>query len=203
MTFFSDKITKHYHLMVDLETLAVHPAAPILAIGAVLFDPHDTDSFETLSTKGILLRIDPANACTVCGPVDGGTLRWWFSQEDAAIKALIGPDMMTVRNALTRLLEYAQGVQFIWAKSPDFDCSILKSACDATNVRYPFGFWNQRCVRTALDLAFPNSDGPKQPLGIKHNAKDDAVNQALAIQCCYAALGQACEPPKTLEYVRT
>lgn len=178
------------HLMVDIETLATHARAPILAIGAVLFDPTVTDSFEVLHARAIGIAIDPADAVKVCGPVDGNTLKWWFQQSDEAIKRLITDDCLSVRNALTKLWQYSgtQLTTHIWARSPDFDCTILKSACEVSGVPYPFPFYKQRCVRTALDLAFPNGDGPRPRDGVKHDARDDAVNQAMLIQFCYAEL---------------
>jgi hypothetical protein len=185
--------TTNCHLMVDLETLATHTAAPILAIGAVLFDPTAHSTFEELRADSFLALIDPADAVNVCGPVDGDTLRWWFRQEDAAIKRLVTGKSLTVRDALTQLFAYArshnQVPTHVWARSPDFDCSILQSACKATATKYPFPFYMQRCVRTAIELAFPNGDDPKfREAGLKHDARDDAVTQALIVQACYQAL---------------
>lgn len=179
------------HLMVDIETLATHAAAPILAIGAVLFDPTQASSFEALHAQAFAVTIDPADAVNTCGPVDGATLKWWFSQEDAAIKRLVSSQAVSVKNALTDLWAYSrsQTPTHIWAKSPDFDCAILQSACKAVQIRYPFPFYKQRCVRTAVDLAFPNGDAPKLAGGVKHDARDDAVTQALLVQLCYAELG--------------
>ena len=195
------------HLMVDLETLSTRPDAPILAIGAVLFDPTVINTYEFLRERAELLRIDPADAVNVCGRVDGATLRWWFSQPDPAIKRLIDGHLHTVRDALLMLWRYARArvegqpdwlrelpmPTHIWARSPDFDCKILETACERVEVSYPFPFYNQRCVRTALDLAFPNGDAPKPqaPGAVKHDASDDAVLQAMMIQNCYAALNMS------------
>lgn len=205
------------HLMVDLETLATHTSAPILAIGAVLFDPTQLTNYDRLAQEAILLLIDPADAVNTCGPVDGDTLRWWFRQDDAAIKRLVAPGALSMRDALIELWKYSHAritgsmpiPTHIWARSPDFDCAILQSACKATGVRYPFPFYKQRCVRTALDLAYPNGDPPKLVANgvVKHDARDDAVIQAMLIQRCYAELGLGIETPvsdpETNEVVRT
>lgn len=187
------------HLMVDIETLATHVSAPILAIGAVLFDPTLRTDYKTLHAESFLALIDPADAVNTCGPVDGGTLKWWFQQSDDAIKRLISSEALSVREALTRLWTYSrshhQVPTHIWAKGPDFDCSILQSACKATNVRYPFAFYKQRDVRTAVDLAYPNGDAPVPQGGIKHDARDDAVHQALVVQSCYAVLKRGVDAP--------
>ena len=39
-------------------------------------------------------------------------------------------------------------VEYIWAKSPDFDCSILKYIYDLLDIKCPWNYNNQRCVRT-------------------------------------------------------
>lgn len=185
--------------MVDLETLATHVSAPILAIGAVLFDPTQLTNYDKLNADAILLLIDPSDAVNTCGPVDGDTLRWWFRQDDAAIKRLVRGQALTVRDALTQLWKYSHSriggntwpiPTHIWAKGPDFDCSILQSACRATGIGYPFKFWTQRCVRTITDLAYPNGDPPKLVANdvVKHDARDDAVVQAMLVQRCYAEL---------------
>jgi 3' exoribonuclease, RNase T-like len=195
------------HFMLDLETLSTRPDAPILSIGGVLFDPTVSNPFEELRERAILLRIDPADAVTVCGRVDGNTLRWWFSQPDEAIKQLIDGELHSVRDALIKLWRYSHArvdgmaewhraapiPTHIWARSPDFDCKIIESACERAEVRYPFPFYNQRCVRTAIDLAFPNGDAPKPTArgAVRHNAADDAVTQAMTVQMSYAALGLA------------
>lgn len=190
------------HLMVDLETLATHASAPILAIGAVLFDPTQLTPYSELNEQAILLLIDPASAVNTCGPVDGDTLRWWFRQEDAAIKRLVSDKAVSVRDALIELWKYAHSSNplpsHIWAKGPDFDCTILQSACKATSVRYPFPFYKQRDLRTALDLAYPNGDPPKLAASgtIKHDARDDAVVQAMLVQRCYAELNLSAGTPK-------
>lgn len=192
------------HLMLDLETLSTRHDAPILAIGAVLFDPTQLNTFEELRERAVLLLIDPEDAVNTCGRVDGATLRWWFSQPDAAIKRLITGDLHTVRDALTLLWQYSHArtrtqpewlqampiPTHIWAKSPDFDCKIIEHACEVTQVHYPFRFWTQRCVRTACDLAFPNGDAPKftDSSQVKHDARDDSIVQAMTVQNCYAAL---------------
>lgn len=201
------------HLMVDIETLATHASAPVLAIGAVLFDPTRMETFQALHERALILHIDPADAVNTCGPVDGGTLKWWFQQDDAAIKRLVSPGAHSVRDALIELWKYSHArvsstavlpiPTHIWAKSPDFDCTILQSACKATGVRYPFAFYHQRCVRTAVDLAFPNGDAPRPAGGVKHDARDDAVVQAQLIQACYAALDLSVSGPDITQSVRS
>lgn len=91
------------HLMVDLETLGTDQHAPILSIGAVLFDPQVQNTFQTLHERSFLRLIDVEDAVRVCGPADGATIKWWFKQSDAAIKRLVSDDCMPVRDAISDL----------------------------------------------------------------------------------------------------
>jgi hypothetical protein len=205
MDIFTTRVQENcngVHLMVDIETLGVRTTAPITSVGAVLFDPQATDTFEALYERAFLRIVDIDDAVKVCGPAEGGTLKWWFGQKDEAIKRMVSGDSISVKAALSDLWIYShvRGDRnpavatlplptHIWAKSPDFDCKILESACDRVQIKYPFFFAHQRCVRTAQDLAFPDGELPQFSTGVHHDARDDAVNQALMIQACYRALG--------------
>lgn len=193
-------------LMIDLETMGTRPSAPIVSIGAVLFDPRGFDTWEGLRKRSFLRLIDLEDAC-MYGQVEGSTLKWWLRNPDAAIKRLVDGSQVDLKRALNDLYMYAYDrsyasplaeeyrglptTSFVWAKSPDFDLKILEEAALATGLRHPFFFANYRCVRTAQDLAFP--DGPESRPdfndGIHHDAADDAVAQALMVQACYQRLG--------------
>lgn len=199
------------HLMVDLETLGTDQSAPILSIGAVLFDPQVQDTFQTLHERSFLRLVDVEDAVRVCGPADGGTIKWWFTQTDAAIKRLVSGDCMPLRDALNDLWAYSHSrhakqagwlrsspvATHIWSKGPDFDCKILAHACKQTKVRYPFHFSTQRDVRTAQDFGFPNGELPVFSTGrgehevVHHDARDDAIMQALMVQACFRQVGLA------------
>jgi hypothetical protein len=214
------KRSEHYipsngvHLMVDLETLGTTESAPILTIGAVLFDPQARDTFEGLLQRAFLRRIEVPDAIKYSGGVNGETLKWWFQQSDAAIKALVGDDAVLLKTALTELFEYAQSRHNrqpewlrnmplptrVWAKDPDFDCNILRYACDRTNIKWPYHFSIMRSVRTIQDTAFPDGELPVVHEGVAHDAAQDAVAQALMVQACYAALGQSREQVTFIRY---
>lgn len=215
MTSFFDppKPAEHHEtitgidLMIDLETMGVRPGAPILSIGAVLFDPRGHDTWEGLRKRALLRLVDIEDAVKYSRGVEGGTLKWWLGQSDSAIKRLVDGSQVSLGNALKDLYTYAYDrsasssvgeayrslplASFIWAKSPDFDLKMLEEAAIAVGTRHPFFFSNYRCVRTAQDLAFP--DGPDTlphfNEGVHHDAADDAVAQALMVQACYRALG--------------
>jgi hypothetical protein len=71
------------HVMIDLETGGTDPGAPILAIGAVEFDP------ETGALGNQFYRaVDPVSALKH-GRMSGDTFRWWLRQDDAAREAVV------------------------------------------------------------------------------------------------------------------
>lgn len=192
-------------LMVDIETMGTKPSAPIVSIGACLFDPLRVDTFEYLYERSMVVLVDLEDAIKHSSGIEAGTVKWWLSQSDAAIKRLISGELLNLKDALTRTWQFAIDrskntpevvralpvPKKIWAKSPDFDCKIIEHGCRSTGVMYPFHFAYQRCVRTVTDLAFPNGEDerPVFKTGVHHDARDDAVNQALMVQACYAQLG--------------
>jgi exodeoxyribonuclease VIII len=203
-------------LMVDLETMGTRPTAPVVSIGAVLFDPRGHDTWEGLRKRAFLRLVDIEDAVKY-GRVEGGTLKWWLSNPDAAIKRLVDGSQVALKTALNDLYLYAYDrssastldeahrdlptTSFVWAKSPDFDMKILEEAALATGLRHPFFFANYRCVRTLQDLAWP--DGPdSRPNfneGVHHDAADDAVAQALMVQAGYQQLKLA---PERAEFLK-
>lgn len=80
--------------------------------------------------------------------------------------------------------------QRVWAKDPDFDVVILRNAFAQIGEMFPFKFWETRSVRTITELAYPDGDPPPIGVGVAHNAKDDAIRQALMVQHCHHVLSQ-------------
>jgi len=200
-------------LMIDVESLGTVMGSPVVTIGACLFDPYSCDSGDALMARSILIRIDLSEAIKYSIGVDGGTLRWWFEQKDAAIKALVGNDAVSMQEALTTLerfcLERGAFVdnQFFpglsalpkacryWAKDPDFDMRLMQHFYEHPdlNARMPWKFWECRSVRTVQDLAWPDGQRPDFDVagGVAHDARWDAVTQAMMVQAAIHRLGQS------------
>jgi hypothetical protein len=194
-------------MMADIETLATEADAPILSIGAVVFDPQRQNTFEELRARSFLRLVDVEDALKHTPRISGSTLKWWFSQDDAAIKNLINGGQVTLFQALADFNRYATDrsessplpapyrslapCEVIWANSPSFDCVIMEHSCRVTKAPWPFRFYNWRDVRTIIDLAWPNGpdDRPDITPVVAHDARDDAVAQAMKVQAAYAALG--------------
>lgn len=208
----SDQPRNNCELMVDVESLGTVMGSPVVTIGAVLFDPYACDSSEELARRVFLRRIDISNAIKLADKVDGGTIRWWFEQDDRAIKALIGDDAVSAQEAFKDLEEYcnARGsfmsdkyfddirdfpkCNRYWAKDPDFDMRLMQHYYDhpEINAKQPWKFWECRSVRTVQDLAWPEG-GLERPdfkvPGIAHDAGWDAITQAMTIQAGMHRLG--------------
>ena len=159
------------HLMIDIESLGTRPNAPILSIGAVLFDPNTGKQGATFYRA-----IDPANAF-LHGVPDGDTFKWWMEQSDAARKAAVsGTSLLSdALSDLTKMPVVWKDVQ-VWANDPDFDVTILNYAYHkALGQLAPWRFWNTRSCRTIAEVA---GKRPPKPQGVHHNALDDAIHQA-------------------------
>lgn len=209
----ADQPRNNAELMLDVETLGTVMGSPVVTIGATLFDPYASDSGEELMRRSLLVRIDINDAVKYSDGVDGGTLRWWFEQEDAAIKALVGDDAVSVQEACKALEQYclergkfANDLFFdditdfprtcrYWAKDPDFDMRLMQHYYDHPDIsaKMPWKFFECRSVRTVQDLAWPDGDRPSFDVkgGVAHDARWDAVTQAMMIQAAMRRLGLA------------
>ena len=208
----SDQPRNNAELMVDIESFGTTMGAPVITIGAVLFDPYASDSSEELLRRVFLRRIDVSDAISKSTGVDGGTIRWWLEQKDAAIKALIGDDAVSAEEAFKDLEQYCHergsfaNEKFFsdicdfpktnryWAKDPDFDMRLMQHYYDHPDIsaRQPWSFWECRSVRTVQDLAWPEG-GLERPdfevPGVAHDAGWDAITQAMTIQAGMRRLG--------------
>lgn len=214
----ADQPQNNCELSIDIETLGLVAGSPVVTIGAVLFDPYASDSSEELVRRSLHIRIDISDAIRFCdkSKIDGGTIRWWFEQKDEAIKALVVGDepAATMQEAIKTLWSYCHdrgsyadkiffdGICLLpktcryWAKDPDFDMQLLRWYYEHPELdgNSPWKFWECRSVRTVQDLAWP--DGPdSRPTfeipGVAHDARWDAIQQALTIQAAIRRLGLA------------
>ncbi|HEX04752.1 MAG TPA: 3'-5' exoribonuclease [Bacteroidetes bacterium] len=222
--YFADRVTSsdqpqnNMELMIDVESFGTVVGAPVVTIGAVLFDPYKCDSSQLMVDRSLSIRIDISDSIKYSlmgdNPADAGkTLRWWFEQSDAAIKALVGDDAISMQEALIKLSRYCHergtfvndeffpGLSDLprtsryWAKDPDFDMRLMQHFYDHSDLRgakQPWDFWSCRSVRTIQDLAWPEG-GIERPSfqvpGVAHDARWDAIQQAMTVQAAMVRLG--------------
>ncbi|MFY3227536.1 3'-5' exoribonuclease domain-containing protein [Klebsiella pneumoniae] len=178
-----DQPIDYVHVMVDLETMGKKHNAPIVAIGAVVFDPA-TGSIGESFYKVVCLE----SSVNWGAVIDPSTVIWWLKQSSEARSAIVNDDAIPLQDALLQFREFvsdnvAGGSKKaqVWGNGASFDDSILRSSYDCIAEDYPWEYWNDRDVRTMVELGQAISFDPKTTIpfeGSRHNALADAIHQA-------------------------
>ena len=163
-------------LMVDIETLDSSGTAAIIAIGACVFDLERIyDSFSTTIDKDL---------AQVYGTVSQRTMDWWGTQNEEVRDRMFSGVTRPV-DAATGFAAFVRrnGVHEVWANSPTFDCVILQNLFRQVEVKTPWPFRDERCVRTVYaigrEMGIDYSEGYSEKGA--HDAVIDARNQARAV----------------------
>ncbi|HAX2344740.1 TPA: 3'-5' exoribonuclease [Escherichia coli] len=177
------------HLMIDTETLGTGPDAVIFAIGAVFFDP-----FTGKLGKQFEKYIDPVDSERNGGTVNASTALWWAGKSAEARSCLLnaeGTELAAVTEFLAFISRNMQDETLgkaltVWCKGASFDFPILRSAIKRTagEKSVPWRYWNERCMRSLIDMA--KSSGWRMPgrsgkETIAHTALGDAIYQAKVV----------------------
>ena len=178
-----DQPIDYVHVMVDLETMGKKYNATIVAIGAVVFDPA-TGSIGESFYKVVCLE----SSVNWGAVIDPSTVIWWLKQSSEARSAIVNDDAIPLQDALLQFREFvsdnvAGGSKKaqVWGNGASFDNSILRSSYDCIAEDYPWEYWNDRDVRTMVELGQAISFDPKTTIpfeGSRHNALADAIHQA-------------------------
>lgn len=161
--------------MLDIETLGKRAGCAVLSIGAVYFDPASDvlgDEFYT--------NIRVREQFTLGLHSDPSTVKWWV--EDAgqeARDALKTEPRLVIQDAAEAFYKFAKRGKYFWANDPDFDCVILDEVFRILEMKAPWKYYNKRSCRTIYHLADVK---PIRTEGVHHNALDDAIQQAKAVQ---------------------
>ncbi|ATN93262.1 exodeoxyribonuclease VIII [Marinobacter phage PS6] len=176
--------------MIDIETLDTRPSAVVIAIGVVLFNRREP----SIKMKGLHLvfgKKEFRDEQIMMGrTVDKETVIWWKGQEPAAKKIFKQANVESMTDMfekLTAFLTQGDVKYLIWGNGASFDNTIVTSLYDSFGLETPWKFWNDRCFRT-----FKGEHGhiarPPEFQGVKHNAEDDARQQARYLQAIYQEL---------------
>lgn len=178
-----DQPIDYVHVMVDLETMGKKHNAPIVAIGAVVFDPA-TGSIGESFYKVVCLE----SSVNWGAVIDPSTVIWWLKQSSEARSAIVNDDAIPLLDVLLQFREFvsdnvAGGSKKaqVWGNGASFDNSILRSSYDCIAEDYPWEYWNDRDVRTMVELGQAIGFDPKTTMpfeGDRHNALADAIHQA-------------------------
>lgn len=179
------------HLMIDLETMGTKPNAPIVAIGAVFFDPQSGELGPEFYTA-----VNLASAMEQGASPDGGTIVWWLKQSPEARSAICVDNALPIAEALSDLGHFinrnAQPKFLkVWGNGATFDNTILRSAYERAGQPCPWMYWNDSDVRTIVLMGRQVGFDPKRDMpfdGVIHNALADAQHQAKYVSAIWQRL---------------
>lgn len=167
-------------VMLDLETMGNGNTAAIVAIGAFKFDLHNPQNPADIEDgQRFYANVSLKSAMGAGLKADPDTIMWWMGQ-DAAARASLTANPMSLEGALHAFSLFMAGGNFLWGNGATFDNVILRSAFDALGMKTPWHYTKDMCYRT-----FKNMYGKAVPFvrqGVAHNALDDAITQALHLQ---------------------
>lgn len=185
------KLPQH-NVMIDIETLAMPTAERpplITSIGACYFDTHFGKVLDTGHWRVDLERFD-----TSPFRIDATTVKWWLSQPaeaQAEVRCSSGQGdrCYTLEEALDALNRFCKRSKklTVWANPPSFDLVAIRQCMTHYYMKPVWHYRDEACSRTALRLA-PLRSMKAVPQGIEHNAKDDAIRQALTLMTSYGVV---------------
>lgn len=190
----TDPLNAFYtHLMVDMETMGNGPDAPIVSIGAVFFDP------STGNTGAEFYRVVSLESSMSFGmKPDASTIQWWLKQSSEARSAILVDEAMGLRESLELLADFiaenaASGSHTVqlWGNGCSFDNVILRRAYVLTETPFAVPFWNDRDVRTMVELGKSVGINPRFDIpfeGDMHNALSDARHQVKYVSAIWQRL---------------
>lgn len=173
------------NLMLDLETVGLNYNAPIVSIGAVLFD------LEKAKLGAEFYVAVDLTSSAKNSPIDADTVKWWMRQSSEAQVVFNDPNAQKLDNALIKFSEFITNNcdepsnLKVWGNGSNFDNVILKEAYNSISLETPWSPFNDRDVRTMVSLAEDLTSKNIKSLvirkGIYHNALDDAKYQAQCV----------------------
>ncbi|WP_369894156.1 3'-5' exonuclease [Klebsiella pasteurii] len=183
----------YVHVMVDLETMGKKSDAPIVSIGAVIFDPA-TGILGEKFYKVVSLE----SAVSWGAEIDPSTVIWWMKQSSEARSEIANDNAIQLDDALLQfsdfVLENISGgrkTAQIWGNGATFDNTILRSSYELACIDCPWDYWNDRDVRTMVELGKAIGFDPKTSIpfeGEQHNALADAQHQARYVSAIWQRL---------------
>lgn len=167
---------KAAHIVLDLETLSTDPHAAVASIGAVAM----TAQGAWVAEFHTVVSTDHQYGRHICPK----TCEWWDEQSnEARFASILAPNpahpLQALKDFTNWVLQIADPKKVkVWGNGSGFDnvilCSLFK---DYPELEMPWAFWNDRDMRTVLDLQPHAKDvGPFE--GVKHNALHDARHEA-------------------------
>lgn len=181
------------HLMVDVEALGKKPGSPLVSIGAVFFDP------ATGNTGPEFYEVISLESSMACGGVpDASTIIFWLKASSEARAEIVMDDAITMSDALQQLDDFItknasngkDSVQ-VWGNGATYDNVLLAESFDRAGIPCPWKFWNNRDVRTIVELGKAVGYTPRYEIpfvGEPHKAISDAHHQVKYVSAIWQRL---------------
>lgn len=181
------------HLMVDIEAFGKKADSPVVSIGAVFFDP------STGNTGSEFYKVISLESAMASGGVpDASTIIFWLKASPEARSVLVMDDAIPLDDALLQLNEFiaenaANGPEYVqvWGNGATYDNVLLEASYDRTGIRCPWKFWNNRDVRTIVELGKAVGCKPRYEIpfeGEPHKAISDALHQVKYVSAIWQRL---------------
>lgn len=190
----SDSVERLYtHLMVDIEAFGKKPDSPVVSIGAVFFDP------ATGNTGSEFYKVISLESSMAWGGIpDASTIIYWLRASPEARSELVMDDAIPLDDALLQLNEFitenavdgAESVQ-VWGNGATYDNVLLAESYGRTGIPCPWKFWNNRDVRTIVELGKAVGYTPRYEIpfvGEPHKAISDARHQVKYVSAIWQRL---------------
>ncbi|EIW9136661.1 exonuclease [Klebsiella pneumoniae] len=183
----------YVHVMLDLETMGKKSDAPIVSIGAVIFDPETGFLGETFY-KVVSLE----SAVSWGAEIDPSTVIWWMKQSSEARSEIANDNAIQLDDALLQFSEFVfenipggcETAQ-IWGNGATFDNTVLRSSFERACLDCPWDYRNDRDVRTMVELGKAIGFDAKTSIpfeGERHNSLVDAQHQARYVSAIWQRL---------------
>ncbi|ENL7679175.1 3'-5' exoribonuclease [Enterobacter hormaechei] len=181
------------HLMVDIESMGEKPDAPIVSIGAVFFDPASgqmgPEFYKVISLE---------SAMGWGGVPDASTILFWLKETSEARSEIVMDHAIPLDDALLQFKDFiaenaANGKDTVqvWGNGATFDNVLLENSYARTGISCPWKYWNNRDVRTIVELGKAVGYTPRHEIpfeGEPHKAISDARHQVKYVSAIWQHL---------------
>lgn len=181
------------HLMVDIESMGEKPNAPIVSIGAVFFDPASGQTGPEFY-KVISLE----SAMEWGGVPDASTILFWLKETSEARSEIVMDHAIPLDDALLQFKDFiaenaANGKDTVqvWGNGATFDNVLLENSYARTGITCPWKYWNNRDVRTIVELGKAVGYTPRHEIpfeGEPHKAISDTRHQVKYVSAIWQHL---------------
>ena len=192
------------HIMIDLETLGIHPvSAPIIQVAAIPFEL-DGDGPALPAHVGAM---QPFNAFVDVASnlrepfnrrIEPDTVAWWAETDPQMLVAIMRDEeaiplhMVLGQLSVWDIFLDAANVEGVWANGATFDVTMLEVAYAQAEMTAPWHFRTIRDVRTIAMIAAGDDAcwqggtiTERERTGKKHDALVDCLRQIRLVQQTY------------------